>query len=308
MRQSQESYREARYRPQAAKTLRQTLIRFIQREFPRLGGPWIIELFVDKLLELVDTCRIAREKLKPGQTVWQAVAVDERPGYRKPMTETRQVPVMITIADQEEVEDLRSRVKRREILQRGLVRAAHDAYAQGGVLTVTDLALLFNHSTSWVSELIRDYEIETGEMVPRRGNIHDMGRTVTHKWIICRKAYLEGKLTPTIAREVFHSPQAVDNYILGLARVYFATVQQGMTPQEASFALQQPLYLVEEYTDMIREFGLDHKKVYDRVDGHLAAQENEVDPVLATEMGQDERREQEALLPGEPACPRLPLG
>jgi len=140
--------------------------------------------------------------------VWQAVALDERPGYRKPMTETRQVPVVITIAGQEEVEDLRSRAKRREILQRGLVRVANDAYAQEGVLTVTDLALLFNHSASWISELIRTYEAETGEVVPRRGNIHDMGRTVTHKRIICHEAYLEGKLTPTIARETYHSPEA----------------------------------------------------------------------------------------------------
>jgi hypothetical protein len=295
----QDSYREAQYRPQAAKTLRQTLIRFIQREFPRLGGPWVIELFVDKLLELVDTYRIARDRLKPGQTVWQAVAVDERPGYRKPMTETRQVPVVIAIADQEEVEDLRSRVKRREILQRGLVRAANDAYAQGGVLTVTDLALLFNHSASWISELIRDYEAETGEVVPRRGNVHDMGRTVTHKWIICRKAYLEGKLTPTIARETFHSPEAVDNYILGLARVHFATVQQGMTPQGTAFALQQPLYLVEEYVRMIEEFGLDEKKVYDRVDGRMAVRGDKVEPALTTTGAcQHERREQEEPIAG----------
>ena len=289
----QDSYREAQYRPQAAKTL----IRFIQREFPRLGGPWVIELFVDKLLELVDTYRIARDRLKPGQTVWQAVAVDERPGYRKPMTETRQVPVVIAIADQEEVDDLRSRVKRREILQRGLVRAANDSYAQGGVLTVTDLALLFNHSASWISELIRDYEAETGEVVPRRGNIHDMGRTVTHKWIICRKAYLEGKLTPTIARETFHSPEAVDNYILGLARVHFATVQQGMTSQEAAFALQQPLYLVEEYVEMIEEFGLDEQKVYDRGDVRMMVQ-NETVELSLENAGQIERREQEEPIAG----------
>jgi len=294
----QDSYREAQYRPQAAKTLRQTLIRFIQREFPRLGGPWVIELFVDKLLELVDTYRIARERLKPGQTVWQAVAVDERPGYRKPMTETRQVPVVIAIANQEEVEDLRNRVKRREILQRGLVRAANDAYTQGGVLTVTDLALLFNHSASWISQLIRDYEAETGEVVPRRGNIHDMGRTVTHKRIICHKAYLEGKLTPAIARETYHSPEAVDNYILGLARVHFATVQQDMTPQEAAFALQQPLYLVEEYVKMIEEFGLDEKKVYDRVNGQITVRDDEIEPSLVEDTRQNKRREQEEPIAG----------
>jgi hypothetical protein len=296
--QSQTSYREAVYRPQAAKTLRQTLIRFISREFPRLGGPWVIELFVDKLLTLVDTYRIERGRLKPGQTVWQAVAVDERPGCHKPMTETRQVPVVITIANQQDIEDLRTGVKWTQVLQRALVRAANDAYAQGGVLTCTDMGALFNHSAGRIAGLIRDYETETGEIVPRRGNIHDMGRTVSHKWIICRKAYVEGKLTPTIAREAFHSPEAVDNYILGLARVYFAIVQRGMTPQEAAFALQQSLYLVEEYVDMIKAFGLDDKKVYDRVDGRMATHDSKSKPALAKDTCQNERREQEQPIAG----------
>ena len=290
--QPQPSRREAVYRPLAAKTLRQTLIRFISREFPRLGGPWVIALFVDKLLELVDTYRIEQGRLKPGQTLWQAVAGDERSYYRKPMTKTRQVPVVITIANQQDVEDLRAGVKWTRVLQRALVRAANDAYAQGGVLSCTDLALLFNHSAGRIAALIRAHEAETGEIVPRRGNIHDLGRTLSHKWIICRKAYLEGKLTPTIAREAFHSPEAVDTYILGLARVYFATVQQGMTPQQAAFALQQSLYLVEEYVEMIEEFGLHEQQVYDRVDGRMAVQDNKGEPAPSRETCQNERREQ----------------
>lgn len=294
----QESYREAVYRPQAAKTLRQTLIRFIAQEFPRLGGPWVIDLFVDKLLELVDTYRIEQGRLKPGQTVWQAVALDERPRCRKPMTETRQVPVVITIVNQQDIEDLRNDVKWTQVLQRALVRAANDAYAQGGVLACSDLGLLFNHSVSRISTLISEYEAETGEIVPRRGNIHDMGRTVSHKWIICGKAYLEGKLTPTIARETYHSPQAVDSYTLGLARVYFATVQQEMTPQEAAFALQQSLYLVQEYVEMIEEFGLDEQSVYDRLDSRLVVPGDESDPSLEKQTCQNERREQEQPIVG----------
>ena len=77
---AQDHDRETQYRPQAGKTLRQALIRFITQEFPRLGGPWVIQLFVDKLLTLVDTYRIARDRLTPGQTLWP-----ERPGYRKAM-------------------------------------------------------------------------------------------------------------------------------------------------------------------------------------------------------------------------------
>jgi len=281
-------HRELQYRPQAAKTLRQALIGFITREFPRLGGPWVIELFVDKILELVDAYRIARDRLKPGQTVWQAVAVDERPGYRKPMTRTRQVPVVITVANQDDIADLRNNVKRSQLLKRALVRAANDAYAQGGVLTCTDLSVLFHRAHSRVAELIRQYEAETGEVVPRRGNIHDMGRTVSHRRIICRKAYLEGKPTHVIARETCHSPEAVDHYILTLARVYFATVQRGMTPEETAFAIQQPLSFVQQYIRLIKEFALDDQRVYNRTGRQWSMDDDVIEPPAAGDTEQNE--------------------
>lgn len=288
-------HREVQYRPQAAKTLRQALTSFITREFPRLGGPWVIGLFVDKLLELVDTYRIARHRLKPGQTVWPAVAVDERPGYRKPMSRTRQVPVVITVVSQDDIAALRNNVKWTEVMKHALVRAANDAYAQGGVLTCTDLGVLFHHSHTRVAELIRQYEAEMGEVVPRRGNIHDMGRTISHRRIICRKAYLEGKPTHVIARETGHSPEAVDHYILGLARVHFATVQRGMTPEETAFAIQQPLSIVQQYISLIKEFDLDDQRVYDRVGVQLSMCNGRIEPAFTPDAEQEERREQEPI-------------
>ncbi len=266
---NQQAQHELQYRPQAAKTLRHQLMGFIAREFPRLGGPWIIERFVDKLLSLVDAYRIVRERLRPGQTLWSAVAVDERPGRNKPMSETRQVPVILAIAGQEQVADLRAGRHQSEVLKRALVRAAFDAYAQGGVLTTTDLAVLFHRPYSTVARLIRDYEAETGEVVPRRGNVHDIGRTLTHKRIICRKAYLEGKTTPVIARETCHSPEAVDAYVLDLARIYFATVEREMSVDETVFAVQRPRYLVEEYLRLIADFGLDKEHIYRRCEVDL---------------------------------------
>ena len=267
-----EHYRESRYRSQASKTLRQALITFISREFPRLGGPWVIELFVDKLLELVDAYHISRDQLQPGQTLWPAVALDERPGYRKPMTETRQVPVLITLVNQEDIADLRHNVKQTEVLKGALVRAALDAYAQGGLLTITDLAVLFQRSPASISGLIGQYEAETGAVVPRRGNLHDMGPTVSHKALICRKAYLEGKMTPVIARETYHSPAAVDRYILDFARVHFAVCQRHMTAEETAFSMQKPLRLVQDYMALIEQFGLAGQQVYDRAGLQLATE------------------------------------
>lgn len=256
---------ERDYRPQAAKTLRQALITFISREFPRLGGPWVVELFVDKILDMVDRYWLAKDRLKPGQTVWPAVATDERPGYRKSMAETRQVPVVITLVDQRDIAELRHGTDRRQVLKGALVRAANDAYAQGGVLTAVDLSLLFHDSDDHIAALIRQHEAETGELVPRRGNIHDLGRTVSHKALICRKAFVEGKPTHVIARETYHSPAAVDRYLLDFARVHFATVQRGMSPEDTAFAIQRPLSLVREYMHLMKEFALDDQAVYDRL-------------------------------------------
>ena len=57
--QPRQSDRETQYRPQAGKNVRDALRYFIAREFPRLGGPWVVELFVDKLLHLVDKYHVA---------------------------------------------------------------------------------------------------------------------------------------------------------------------------------------------------------------------------------------------------------
>jgi hypothetical protein len=295
-----EHYRVLQYRPQAAKSLRSALHSFIRREFPRLGGSWVVWTLVDKLLEIVDSYRFFHGKLKPGQIVWPAVAIDERPVYRKPMWRTRQVPVIVTIVNQDDVDELRNNAERYQLLKQAIVRAAFDAYSQGGVLTCTDLGLLFQRSPNRVAAIIREYEAETSDIVPRRGNVHDMGRIVTHKRIICHKAYLEGKLTPVIARETCHSPEAVDNYVLDFARVYFATVQRGMSVDETTFAIQRPRYLVEEYVQMIEEFGLDEQKVYDRADVQMTVQDDKIEPTLGEIACHNERREQEPIA-GSPA-------
>ena len=262
---TRQSDRETQYRPQAGKTLREALRNFIRREFPRLGGPWVIEMFVDKLLHLVDRYHIERDKLQPGQTLWSAVALDEAPGYRKAIYATRQVPVVLTLVNQDDITALRQGSPWTEILQSKLVRAMKEAHAQGGLLTTADLSVLFHHSHSRVAELIRQHETRTGEVVPRRGNLHDMGRTVTHKRIICHKAFLEGKTTDVIARETSHSPEAVDHYLLDFSRVYYATVLKGMSVEEATFAIQRPRSLVEEYVKLLVEFGLNNQRLLDRI-------------------------------------------
>jgi len=63
-----------------------------------------------------------------------------------------------------------------------------------------------------IHEYIRTYEQETGDPLPLKGYVLDMGSSPTHKGIICRK-FEEGMSPPDIARATGHGLQAVDNYL-----------------------------------------------------------------------------------------------
>ena len=261
----EKSYQELLYGPQEAKTFRNVVTQFILREFPRLGGPWVVGHFVDKLLALFDEHHLWRDRIQPGQTTWMAVAADETAGYRKPMSKTRQVPVVLTLIHPSDIASFRQGTPRHEVLRHAVARAAREAYAQGGVLTVVDLCLLFARSRSTISTQIRRYEEETQQVVPRRGTVHDMGGSFSHKRIICYKAFVEGKPTHIIAQETYHTPLAVDNYLLDFARVNFAVHQRGLSPEETAFALGRSLKLVMTYLHLIEEFGLSKRQITERL-------------------------------------------
>ena len=91
--------------------------------------------------------------------------------------------------------------------------------------------------------------------MPRRGTIHDMGRSVTHKAIICYKRLVEHKPTSQVAQETFHTPEDVEHYVQCLRRVQLCR-DSGMSPEETAQATGHSLSLVQEYLDLIEVFRL----------------------------------------------------
>jgi hypothetical protein len=89
----------------------------------------------------------------------------------------------------------------------------HEADKQGGTLAETDLPLILSCSNMTIYKNITEYERENNVVLPRRGTVHDLGRSRTHKRIICKKSLRDKKATPDIARETYHSPNAVDRYL-----------------------------------------------------------------------------------------------
>lgn len=99
-----------------------------------------------------------------------------------------------------------------------LQRITNEAFQQGGVLTVEDIAnRLLNCGERTLCRDIKALK-EQGIVLPLRSTIKDMGKSITHRALIV-KEWLLGKEYSEIARKTCHSIDAVSNYVDKFKRV-----------------------------------------------------------------------------------------
>ena len=201
----------------SAKTrfLKGALESFFQREFPKLFGPILREKLVEELLKILDTTLPPRSYVKPGQMIWNAVDISTRADAETP----KFVPVILTLVEEEDVEQLAQGVPMIQIRRKAIARILNEAYAQGGLLSMRDIGLLSWRHGSAISQDRLHYEKEHHTTLPHPGSLQDMGTCISHKGIIIRKVMLEKKDPCTVARETKHSLQAVERYLKDYYRV-----------------------------------------------------------------------------------------
>jgi Protein of unknown function (DUF1670) len=165
------------------------------REYGYDKGAVIVGAIVDDICQVVRNYYTRPGDLEAGQLIYHAPSATERPGRAKTIAQTKLVPVRLTIVADEDVEAIRAHLpacQRRDIRVR---RLTSEAFAQGGVLSCADIAILTGYSTSAVSMTAVALR-HRGEWLPLRGYIADMGSFPTHKAAIIR-LYLSGLTTPT---------------------------------------------------------------------------------------------------------------
>jgi hypothetical protein len=235
-----------KYGPLCAKTLRNALAHRIATAFPRIGGKRIYDLCADMLLDVVFKHLRPKDHIKHGQALWMAISVNDPPRLRQRIADTELVPVLLDVSTPE---DVQRRIDRLPVPQRLLqkaLRLCKQAYEQGGLLSNCDIAELLSTHDTEISRLLAAHERETNTVVPRRATLHDVGSGLTHKRIICWKRYAEGKESHVVARETYHSIEAVDRYLGQYDRVRHCRLQ-GLTPAETAHALGCSLSPVNEY-------------------------------------------------------------
>jgi DNA-binding CsgD family transcriptional regulator len=172
--------------------------------------------------------------------------VNDRPGWCQKVADTNLVTVVLEASTAEDVQARMNHEDADRWRLRKAIRLCRQAYEQGGLLTIYDLSEILNYSDSMIARLIKKHEYKSKKLVPRRGTIHDAGNAISHKWIICHKRYVEGKSADQIARETYHSLDAVDRYLGQFDRVRHC-LQQGMDTNEIAHILNCGVSLVEVY-------------------------------------------------------------
>lgn len=231
-------------------SLKGSLLDLIQRDYQFIAGDKIQEMFADDVVSLVEKCYREPWKMDIGQVMWYGAKVKDKPNYGKNSKNTALAPVILTLVSEQDLEMKNSGYSDREIREKKIVRLFREAYEQDALLTHSDVAFLLHISTGTVSKQVNEYMERTGEIVPTRGIIHDIGRALTHKRIIIR-LYTKGYQTPEIARKTNHTEQACDRYIKAYKKV--VKLRRRMKPEEIAQTLEMSRSLVGEYLKIMDE-------------------------------------------------------
>ena len=240
------------------KTFHSAMLQFLRKELINFGD-LSLKALADSLHNLFLEYHPANENQKIGQVMWTAVKETETASHGKSMSKTNIKPVFVDLVTPDDLEKLEGGIKRRNIRKDIAIRLFNQTKQQQAVFTNMDVATLMNMSSATISKYVKEYENEKNILVPRRGTIHDMGPSITHKKEICYKIIVEGKSIEQVARETNHSPEAITRYVKDYKRIQ-TCLAKGLSIDETAMAVKLGKRLIEEYMVLIKENNLQKSK------------------------------------------------
>lgn len=247
------THRQRTFGPMRDKTLTNVLRHQFVTEFGYENKVLFAEAMIGRILETIESFTRPAAWLKPGQLLWMAVADDGRKHTKKRMRDTPQVPVILDLVTDDDLAALAGGESYPQVRRQRQARLLKQAYAQGGVLAQSDLAVITLLSEAQVGKNIVTLQQATGKILPHRGSVQDLGPTTTHKVEVIR--LLEaGFLEPEICErlEIPHDLTAVESYVQTYKNL-LKLLERGFTLKEVAGILRISRRLVNEYQPIIAE-------------------------------------------------------
>lgn len=211
-------------------------------------SPFEAEAILEKVHDIFDPLFDSSQAPKPGQI--RVTVVDASVPPNIPLDKAKQKFVTLTLqAGPEDIEIRRSKGIQ-ALRQKRLCRMTEEAFQQGGLLTLEDLASLFNCG---VRTLVNDLAaLRKQNIVPAlRSTVKDMGRALTHRRLIV-ELWVEGYEYTQIAYKTRHSLAAVHNYVDKFKRCT-TLVSAGLDINTTAFLVNMSPALVTIFMEISRK-------------------------------------------------------
>jgi len=252
------------YHAATQRTFRQAVIHLLEHQYKLVGSHKVIEMMADDLVELHREYYREADLVPAGHIAWRGTLDDGRkPPTGRRAGEEPTVTAVLPLITAEDIAELaqgcpkgkhqRTWSRERDIRRMArLVKAARNNPSGPLLLALAELSLLLNRSIPTIRQYILEHFEQSGELLPTKGYILDLGSKPTHKRIILR-LYEQGVAPPDIARQTDHSLVAVDRYIKDYERVK-VLLTKGLTVNEISQAIGRGLRTVLQYSEIVAEF------------------------------------------------------
>jgi hypothetical protein len=185
-------------------------------------------------------------ELAPGKAKFIVISAEDLPATK--LDNATKVSVALTINDDKEDLPIKKEQGIIALRQHRLSRISTEAFMQGGLLTVEDIAnRIFCCGERTIIRDLKDLR-QQGIFVPLRSTIKDMGRTLSHRSLII-KEWVKGSEYTDISRKTNHSVKAINNYVRKFKQVA-ALMNDGYDVHTIAFLTKISKHLAEEYVDI----------------------------------------------------------
>ena len=178
-----------------------------------------------------------------GQMRATVVSVEEPAG--KPLREMKKVGVVVTVDSGMEDLEVLGRLGPVRLRRVRLMRMSQEAMDQGGVVTQEDLSRLLQTDVRTIRRDVAALR-ESGDWVPTRGMVKQVGRGQSHKAKIV-EMYLQRLTYSEIVRRARHAASSVQRYVETFGRVVVLWEKGVREPGEIAFLVGVSERLAREY-------------------------------------------------------------
>lgn len=221
-------------------------------------SPFISEAICSVVKEVYFPVLNLPSNLRPGQLLFNCLSHTNGPSVA--IKDAQMVTVTLTLDDG--LNDALARKTGIEQLRRHrIMRLCAEAYSQGGLLTVEDLAYrIFNVGERTIHRDLAQLRKQS-HWPPLRSTVKDIGRTVTHRTLLL-KHWLMGDELSDLERKYNHSLSSIENYINTFKRVIVLQHQE-YSVEDTAYLLKISQALVQAYRRLYTEYSsrtVSHRK------------------------------------------------